>query len=84
MPTTEVPGVLTRSVAVDKVAELQPPNLPSESSHGLREPASHIPCAVCQHEIPLSAAAWRESSDYVAHFCGLECYERWRNQSAGR
>ena len=69
---------------MDKVTDLHPPNLPSEPSHGLREPASYIPCAVCQREIPLSAAVWRESSDYVAHFCGLECYERWRNQSGGR
>ncbi|HZM36287.1 MAG TPA: DUF3330 domain-containing protein [Burkholderiales bacterium] len=44
-------------------------------------PATRVPCTVCQREIPLSAAVWRESSDYVAHFCGLECYELWRNQS---
>ena len=53
-------------------ADLQPPSLQSESSHGLREPASYVPCGVCQHEIPLSAAVWREASDYVAYFCGLE------------
>jgi len=53
--------------------QLQPPNLASES----------IPCSVCQHEIPLSAAVWREGSDYVAYFCGLECYDRWRHQSDG-
>src|SRR5262245_6449923 len=74
---------LTRSVAVDKRTDLQPPNLPSEFSHGLREPVSYVPCSVCQREIPLSAAAWRESSDYVAYFCGFECYDRWRNQSGG-
>ena len=56
----------------------------SESSHGLREPAPAIACGVCHREIPLSTAAWRESSDYVAYFCGLECYDRWRNQEAGR
>jgi hypothetical protein len=60
--------------------EFLPPSLPSESSQGLREPASHVPCGVCRREIPLSAAVWRESSDYVAYFCGLECYDRWRNQ----
>jgi hypothetical protein len=63
-------------------ADLQPPSLPSESSRGLRA-ASYVPCGVCQREIPLSAAVWREGSDYVAYFCGLECYDRWRNRSGG-
>ena len=22
----------------------------------------------------------REASDYTEHFCGLDCYDRWRNQ----
>jgi hypothetical protein len=63
---------------VDKRTDLQPRGLPST------EPASHVSCSVCHHEIPLSAAVWREGSDYVAYFCGLECYERWRNQSGGK
>jgi Domain of unknown function (DUF3330) len=61
--------------------QLQPQSLPSESSHGSREAASSVPCGACQREIPLSAAVWREGSDYVAYFCGLECYDRWRNRS---
>jgi uncharacterized protein DUF3330 len=40
-----------------------------------------VPCAVCEHEVPLSEAVVREASDYMAHFCGLECYERWRKQA---
>jgi len=52
-------------------------NEPTDSSN---EPAATISCAVCQREIPLSAAASREASDYVEHFCGLECYDRWRNR----
>ena len=51
---------------------------PGESSQ--TEPASHLACSVCERGIPLSTALWRESSDYVAHFCGLECYDRWRSQ----
>ena len=43
--------------------------------------AAPIACSVCQREIPVSAAVWREGSDYVAHFCGLDCYDRWRHQS---
>jgi hypothetical protein len=62
---------------MDKSTDLQPPSLPSAFSDALREPAPHVPCSVCHSEIPLSTAAWREGSDYVAYFCGLECYERW-------
>jgi hypothetical protein len=29
----------------------------------------------------LSAAVSREASDYVEYYCGLDCYEQWRNQS---
>jgi hypothetical protein len=39
------------------------------------------PCAVCEHEVLLSEAVVREASDYMAYFCGLECYERWRKQA---
>ena len=70
-------------IAANKSTDPQPPILPGESSRGLHEPAASIPCSVCRHEIPLSVALWRESSDYVAYFCGLECYDRWRNQSGG-
>jgi hypothetical protein len=61
----------------------QQPGAPSESYEDLRESASHLTCSVCHREIPVSAAVWRESSDYVAHFCGLECYDQWRNQRPG-
>jgi Domain of unknown function (DUF3330) len=47
------------------------------------EPASHVTCSVCHREIPVPAAVWREGSDYVAHFCGLECYDQWRMQPGG-
>ena len=49
--------------------------------HGLRELSSQVPCAVCEHEVPVSEAVVREASDYMAYFCGLECYERWRKQA---
>ena len=38
-------------------------------------------CAVCEREVPLSEAVVPEASDYVAYFCGLECYARWHNQA---
>jgi hypothetical protein len=47
----------------------------------LRSESASLACPVCHREIPVSAAVWREGSDYVAHFCGLDCYDRWRHQS---
>jgi len=39
-----------------------------------------VACEVCLKEIPLSEAKSDEASDYVRHFCGLECYARWKEQ----
>ncbi len=36
-----------------------------------------IECSVCLKEIPSSEAKSAEASDYVAHFCGLDCYDKW-------
>lgn len=40
-----------------------------------------IPCEVCMKEIPLSEAKVEEASDYVAYFCGLECFDKWRKEA---
>ena len=40
-----------------------------------------VPCDVCRKEVPLSEAKISEAADYVAHFCGLECYAKWKQQS---
>ena len=40
----------------------------------------HISCEICMKEIPVSEAKSSEASDYVYHFCGLECYEKWKKQ----
>jgi hypothetical protein len=47
-------------------------------------PAVFVPCAVCEHEVPASEAVVAEAVDYMVYFCGLDCYERWRNQQDGR
>mgnify|MGYP003424252163 FL=1 len=39
-----------------------------------------IACEICLKEVPVNDAANPEADDYVAHFCGLECYEIWKNQ----
>ena len=40
-----------------------------------------ISCDICRKEVPLSEAMIPEAEDYVAHFCGLECYTTWKKQS---
>ena len=37
-----------------------------------------VACEVCMKEIPRSEAKVEEAADYVVHFCGLECYEKWQ------
>ncbi len=44
--------------------------------------AASVSCTVCRHEIPLSEAVVAEAVDYMVYFCGLDCYQRWR-ESAG-
>lgn len=36
-----------------------------------------VECHVCLKEIPQSGAKAEEVCDYVAYFCGLECYQKW-------
>lgn len=40
-----------------------------------------VACDICRKEVPLSEAKTPEAVDYVAHFCGLECYEQWKKES---
>lgn len=40
-----------------------------------------IACEICRKEVPLSEAKVPEAADYVAHFCGLECYSEWQKDS---
>ena len=42
--------------------------------------SEQISCDVCLKEIPASEAKSEEANDYVAHFCGLDCYDQWRHQ----
>jgi hypothetical protein len=41
------------------------------------EEVCKIACEVCLREVPTSEAKRAETQDYVVHFCGLECYEKW-------
>ncbi|QDQ27400.1 DUF3330 domain-containing protein [Chitinimonas arctica] len=39
-----------------------------------------LACSVCLQEIPSSEASSSEARDYVAGFCGLDCYVQWQAQ----
>ena len=40
-----------------------------------------LTCEVCRKEVPFSSAVTPETEDYVANFCGLDCYEQWKKDS---
>ena len=40
-----------------------------------------VRCCSCGCDVPLSEAVVPEAADYVAYFCGLECYARWHSQA---
>lgn len=40
-----------------------------------------VECKVCLKEVPISEAKSEEATDYVVHFCGLECYTKWKEQN---
>ena len=39
-----------------------------------------VACEICLKEVPITEATVPEATDYVVHFCGLECYQKWKNQ----
>jgi len=43
-----------------------------------------VACSVCLKEVPLSEAVNEEATDYVVHFCGLDCYDKWKKQEENK
>ena len=39
-----------------------------------------VSCEVCLKNIPISRAKIEKVSDSVVHFCGINCYEKWKYQ----
>jgi len=39
-----------------------------------------IECEICMREVPITEATNPEATDYVVHYYGLACYERWTSQ----
>ena len=40
----------------------------------------HVSCDICMKEVPTDEANSFEAVDYVVHFCGLECFEKWKQK----
>lgn len=40
----------------------------------------NVACDVCLTEIPESVAMSSEANEYTQYFCGIECYEKWREK----
>lgn len=43
----------------------------------------YVACQVCLEQIPKSASISVEADKYAQHFCGIECYSQWKQQSEG-
>ncbi len=46
--------------------------------------ANLVACEVCLKEVPIAEAAIAEATDYVAYFCGLDCYEKWQSRGEAK
>ncbi len=40
-----------------------------------------VSCNICMKEIANGKGKVSEVDDYVMHFCGLECYDKWHKKS---
>ena len=52
--------------------------MPESKTH---EEQGLVSCEVCLTSIPKASAEHAETEDYVAYFCGLECYDQWVKQN---
>ena len=39
--------------------------------------AALVSCEECLKQVPKDGAQSAEAADYVAYFCGLDCYQKW-------
>jgi len=44
-------------------------------AHG---PQSRIQCSTCGCDIPWDEVVVPDATNYIVHFCGLDCYAEWR------
>jgi hypothetical protein len=60
--------------------EIRGGQMPGEETPGYE---GQVSCGYCRKNIPRSTAYQPEGEDYVAYFCGLDCFEAWRNDGTG-
>lgn len=48
----------------------------------LRANQAHMTREECCAEVPGDEAVMMEATDYVLHYCGVECYDAWHNRCA--
>ena len=48
------------------------------AEQGKPSAVGQVACEICMKEIPKSEAVVAEATDYVLHFCGLDCYSKWK------
>ena len=48
-----------------------------KTEHPVPQAPPQLSCEVCLTEIPSTVAHTVEGEDYVHHFCGTDCLERW-------
>ena len=41
-----------------------------------------ISCDICLEEIPTTVNQNAEADEYVSNYCGLECYQQWKDKQA--
>lgn len=51
------------------------------SGKAIPEEPEHLSCDVCLKEIPANVALTREGPDYIIHFCGTGCLDRWEKEN---
>jgi nitroreductase len=49
--------------------------------YGIDEACEAESCRVCLKMVPKSAASSPEGEDYLRHYCGLDCYAKWRKKT---
>lgn len=47
------------------------------------EPPAHVSCEACMRQLTPGDAYRSESEDYALWFCGLSCFETWKDEDLG-
>ena len=64
---------------MDNETKYSPAGAPVRSCESDHE-CTLLTCDFCLKELPPNNGIREEGKDYVAHFCGLDCLDAWRNR----